>query len=300
MSNGLSIGSTGWTRRDMLKTAALGALACALPRNMFAKDEKKIGISVQLYSVRGDCGKNFDDAMKKISKMGFAGVEFAGYHKYGGKAKELRKRLDDLNLKATGTHIGSGNLKGDALKSAVEFHQTIGCKYLIVPGDGAFSNPEKSKEFAEMMNKAMETLKPFGMACGYHNHTEIAKVDPETKKTYWDLFAERTSADVVLQQDCGWTAAAGLDPAEMVRKHPGRTKIPHFKPTVVKNEAGKKAIFGQDSVNWKSVITACYEVGGTEWFVIEQEAYPDGKSPMECTELSLAGLKKILAEMGKA
>jgi hypothetical protein len=26
---------------------------------------------------------------------------------------------------------------------------------------------------------------------------------------------------------------------------------------------------------------------------IEQEIYPDGKSPMACTELSLAGLKKI-------
>jgi len=300
MSNNHSIGVTGLTRRDLLKTAALGALACALPKSLFAADAKKIGISVQLYSVRGDCGKDFDAALEKIAKMGFVGVEFAGYHKYDHKASELRKRLDDLNLKATGTHIGSGNLKGDGLKSAVEFHQTIGCKYLIVPGDGAFSHPEKSKEFADTMNKAMETLKPLGMACGYHNHTEINKVDPETKKTYWELFAERTVPEVVLQQDCGWTAAAGLDPVEMVKKHPGRTKIPHFKPTVVKGEAGKKAIMGEDSVNWKGVIDACYTVGGTEWFVIEQEAYPDGKSPMECTELSLAGLKKILAEMGKA
>lgn len=300
MSNSHSTSGTGWTRRDVMKTVAFGAIACALPRNMFAADEKKIGISVQLYSVRNDCSKNFDESLEKIAKMGFAGVEFAGYHSYGGKAKELRKRLDDLNLKATGTHTGTGSLKGDALAKTVEFHQIIGCKYLIVPGDGAFSDPVKSKEFAETMNKAMETLKPLGMACGYHNHTEIAKIDPETKKTYWDLFAERTTPDVVLQQDCGWTAACGLDPAERVRKHPGRTKIPHFKPTVVKGEAGKKAIFGEDSVKWPEVITACYEVGGTEYFVIEQEAYPDGKSPMECTELSLAGLKKMLKAMGKA
>ena len=179
-------------------------------------------------------------------------------------------------------------------------HQIIDCKYLIVPGDGAFSDPVKSKEFAETMNKAMEILKPLGMACGYHNHTEIAKVDADTKKTYWELFAERTPKEVVLQQDVGWTAAAGLDPVELIKKHPGRTKIPHFKPTVVKGEAGKKAIFGEDSVNWKPVIEACYAVGGTEWFVIEQEAYPDGKTPMECTELSLAGLKKMLAGMGKS
>ncbi|MEO6182889.1 MAG: sugar phosphate isomerase/epimerase, partial [Verrucomicrobiota bacterium] len=112
-------------------------------------------------------------------------------------------------------------------------------------------------------------------------------------KTYWDLFAERTSKDVVLQQDCGWSAAAGKDPAELVRLYPGRTKITHFKPMVVNDEPGKKAILGQDSVNWAAVLKACREVGGTEWITVEQENYPDGKSPMECTALSLAGLKKI-------
>lgn len=292
--------SAGWTRRDVMKTAAAGALAaCAMPKNLLAAAENKIGISVQLYSVRDDCGKGFDAALEKIAKMGFVGVEFAGYYNYGGKAKELRKRLDELKLTATGTHIGTGSLKGEELKRTAEFHKAIGCKYLIVPGDGAFHDPVKSKEFAEVFNKAMETLKPLGMACGYHNHTEIAMIDPETKKSYWDLFAERTTPDVVLQQDCGWSATAGLDPAEVVKKHPGRTKIPHFKPTMVKGKGGKRAIFGEDSVNWKSVIEACYSVGGTEWFVIEQEVYPDGKSPMECTELSLAGLKKMLTEMGK-
>lgn len=294
MSSNWSTGRSGWTRRDVMKTAAAGALAaCAMPGKLFAADDRKIGISVQLYSVRGDCGKDFDAAMAQIAKMGFAGVEFAGYYKYGGKAAELKKRLDDLKLIATGTHIGAGQLRGDALKQTAEFHKTIGCKYLICPGDGAFGDPVKSKEFAETFKKAAEYLKPLGMACGYHNHTEIAKIDPETKKSYWDLFAERSGPDVVLQQDVGWTYAAKLDPVEVIKRHPGRTKIPHFKPT------GKKPILGQDGVSWKEVIEACYTVGGTEWFVIEQEAYPDGKSPMECTELSLAGLKKILTEMGK-
>ncbi len=300
MSNSLFADGREWTRRGILQTAAAGALACAVPKELFAAAAPhKIGISVQLYSVRDDCGKDFDAALERIAKMGFAGVEFAGYHGYEGKAKELRKRLDGLNLKATGTHIGAGSLRGDALKGTADFCRALGCKYLIVPGDGDFSHPEKSRAFAEVFRKATETLKPLGMACGYHNHMEIAAVDPETKKTYWDLFAERTPKDVVLQQDVGWTAAAGLDPVERINKHPGRTKIPHFKPTVVGKAAGRKAILGEDSVDWKGVIEACTAVGGAEWFVIEQEAYPDGKSPMECTELSLAGLKKLLAEMAK-
>jgi hypothetical protein len=45
-------------------------------------------------------------------------------------------------------------------------------------------------------------------------------------------------------------------------------------------------------------VKACAEVGGTEWFSIEQEVYPDGKSSMECVKISLEGFKKILADAG--
>jgi sugar phosphate isomerase/epimerase len=278
------------SRREFVAGSLLAAGALSLDaRSAVWAAGKEIPLSLQLYSVRGDCGRDVDATMEKVAKMGFKGVEFAGYYKYGGKPKELRQKLDDLGLKAAGTHIGTGQLRGDGLKRTAEWHQIIGCKFLIVPGDGDFTHPEKSKALAETMNKAAEVLKPMGLACGYHNHTGEFK--KEGDKTYWDLFAERTSVDVVLQQDCGWTAAAKLNPAELVRRYPGRTRITHFKPHA---ERGKKAFIGEDSVDWPAVIAACREVGGTEWITIEQESYPDGKSPLECCEISLAGLKKLL------
>ena len=82
----------------------------------------------------------------------------------------------------------------------------------------------------------------------------------------------------------------------MIRKYPGRSKVIHCKPSMVKGDEGR-AILGEDSVKWVPVFEACRDVGGTEWLTIEQERYPDGKSPMECCELSLAGMKKILAAM---
>ena len=279
------------TRRNFAKTSLVAATALVLKPALWAAGGTNPRISVQLYSVRDDCAKDFDAALARIAKMGFAGVEFAGYHNYGGKAKELRAKLDELGLVAAGTHIRTGSFRGDELQRTIEFHQILGCKFLLVPGDGDFTDPEKSKTLAETFNRTAATLKPLGMFCGYHNHAGEFKKDGA--KTYWDLFAERTSQDVVLQQDCGWSATAGKNPAELVRRYPGRTKITHFKPTVVKEEAGKKAILGQDSVDWVSVLKACREAGGTEWITVEQEIYPDGKSPMECTELSLAGLKKI-------
>ncbi len=279
------------SRRRFVHSSALAAAALGAPSVVRAQAPAKTGLGVQLYSVRDDCGRDFDKALEQIARMGFEGVEFAGYHNYAGKAQALRQRLDDLGLKGFSTHIGTGNLRGDELKKTIEFHKTLGCQFLIVPGDGDFTHPEKSKALAELFNQVAETLKPLGLACGYHNHTK--EFEKDGGKTYFELFAERTTKGVVLQQDCGWSAAAGQDPVGLMKRWPGRFRVQHFKPTVINNEAGKKAIIGEDSVAWAPVLQAARTVGGTEWVILEQEAYPDGKSPMECTQLSLAGLRKI-------
>ena len=86
-------------RREFIKGSVLAAAAFSLKPLAWGQDSRVIPICVQLYSVRDDCGKDFDGALARIAKMGFAGVEFAGYHKYGGKAKELRAKLDELGLK---------------------------------------------------------------------------------------------------------------------------------------------------------------------------------------------------------
>jgi len=279
------------SRRDFIRSSLLATAALSVSPSLRAAAAASPRISVQLFSVRDDCAKDFDAALTQIAKMGFAGVEFAGYHKYSGKAKELRKTLDDLNLIAAGTHIGTGSFKGDEFKKTIEFHQVIGCKFLMVPGDRDFTDPEKSKALAETFNQTAEALKPLGMYCGYHNHTgEFKKVDGTT---YWHLFAQRTSKDVVLQQDCGWSAVAGYNPVDLMKLFPGRTKITHFKPTVINHDETKRPIIGEDSVDWVSVLAGCREFGGTEWISVEQEKYLPGKSPMECTQMSLAGLKKI-------
>ncbi len=296
----------GYSRREMLKATAVGAAVVAGGATLASgacgacgpAKAKKIKIALQLYSVRGDCGKDFDKTLAAVAKMGYDGVEFAGYHKYGGKPAELHKKLHDLGLVAAATHVGFNTFGGSNVTKAIDFHKAIHCKYLICPGDGRFCHKERSKELADGFNKAAANLKTHGLACGYHNHSREMK-KAEGDKTWWDLFAERTTKDVVLQQDVGWTAHAGADPEAFVRKYPGRSKVLHFKTHVARG-TDQKPIIGQDAVKWKPLITACYAVGGTEWFTVEQERYIKGKSPLECSEMSLKGLKAILKAMGKA
>ena len=282
------------SRRSFLKESLLAGAALALQPawTAQAKSAPRIPVSLQLYSVRQDCGRDFDRALEAVARLGYDGVEFAGYYQYNGKAAELKHKLDGLGLRGIATHIDTNHFRGDRLQQTIAFHQTLGCKYLIVPGDGDFTHPEKSKALAELFNKTAEVLKPLGLYCGYHNHTHEFKKDGD--KTYFDLFAERTSPDVVLQQDVGWTAAAGLDPVTLIKRYPGRFRIMHFKPTVLGGAKDKQPILGQDSIDWAQVLAAGRTKGRLEWITIEQEACPPGQSPMECSGLSLAGLKKLL------
>ena len=286
------------SRRDILKwSAAAGAVALTRPAALFAQDKKHIPVGLQLYSVKNALGKDFEGTLKQVAEMGIEGVEFAGYGKFSKDPEGLRKLLDSLKLQAAGTHIGAGSFVGDALKKTIDFHKTIGCKFLIVPGDGRYTKPEPSKEYAEFMTKTAEALKPEGMFTGHHNHTqEFAKAEGD--KTYFDLFAERTPKEVIIQQDMGHTMAAGVDPTAIVKKYPGRIKTTHIKNRPAK-ASGKKPYVGEDNFDWKAYVTACYEVGGTEWFTLEQEEYPDGKSELEATKISFDGLKAVLKELGK-
>lgn len=284
----------GVTRRSFLGTMGTASLAWALAPHARTTAAVHIPVAVQLYSLRRDSAQNFDAVLEQVAAMGFEGVEFAGYHTYADRPADLAKKLQSLNLKVAGTHIQTRTLQGDALKSTIEFHQAIGCRYLVVPSDPAFTDPERSKALADQFNQIADALRPLGMACGYHNHKNEFLKPPDSDKTYWDLFAERTSKDVILQLDCGWAMAAGYDPAAYIAKYPGRTKTTHFKPTVKEGDTSKKAILGQDSVDWPPTISACVSKGGTEWFVIEQEVYPDGRTPIDCTRDSLAGLRALL------
>ena len=270
-----------------------GVYVAGMPLSGFAADDKKkIGIALQLYSVRSHCREDFDKTLEQVAAMGFEAVEFAGFYKYQKDPEGLKKKLESLKLKIAGSHVMGMNFRPHKLGPVIDFHKRLGCKYVISPGHRDACHPEKKKDFATLMIQAAKRLKEHGMYTGFHNHAHEMK--QQDGKTFWEYFADSTGKDMVLQQDVGWTTFAGVDPVPLIKKYPGRTKTIHFKPTVKKGDAGKVPILGQDSVNWKPIIEACNSVGGTEWFIIEQERYIPNKTPLECAEMSLKALKAML------
>lgn len=253
-------------------------------------------ISVQLWSVKDELKEDFEGTLKKIAALGFNGVEFAGdYGQFAENPEGLKKFLADLGLQASGAHVGFDKFNEENFDGTVKFFNALGAKYLVVPYDQRAFDPEAVDSMIAELVVISKKLVKHGLQTGYHNHApEFADFKDST---FWDYIASNTPKNVVMQLDVGWAAVAGKDGAAYIRKYPGRTKTTHFKAGLPEGTEGKLSLIGQDIVDWKAVITAAREVGGTEWFVVEQEVYPEGMSPLQALETSMKGLQKILADM---
>ncbi|MFN4227709.1 MAG: sugar phosphate isomerase/epimerase family protein [Candidatus Ratteibacteria bacterium] len=250
-----------------------------------------IKIAVQLFSVRQDCEKDLYNVLKEVAKIGYEGVEFAGY--YNRLAEELKKMLDDLNLKVAGTHIRIDTLLGDELKKTIEFNKIIGNKYLIVPAlpEEMRCSKERWIETAKLFNKISEQVRKEGMFVGFHNHAvEFQKIDGEYP---WDIFFKNTISEVVMQLDTGNAMKGGVKPEELIdiiKRYPKRALTVHLKEFSSKND---KAVLGEGELNWKEFIKVCKEIGNTEWYIIEQESY--AYTPIECIKKCYENLKSIIS-----
>jgi sugar phosphate isomerase/epimerase len=274
------------SRRGFFEKTIFGAAFTAAVPALVAQEYggKKIPIGLQLYSVRKECEKDLPGTIAAVAKMGYKGVEFAGY--YGRDAKTLRKMLDDNGLKCCGTHIQIDTLLGDNLQKTIEFNQTIGNKFLIVPGlPQKYTNSKKAwQDTADLFNELAAQVKPFGMRVGYHNHSsEFKEIEGEKP---WDIFFGRTIKDVVMQFDVGNAMHGGGDVIVYLKKYPGRAATMHIKPFAKNNP---KALFGEDDLNWKEIFKLAESIGGTEWYIVEYES--DAFPPLISVEKCLQTLK---------
>jgi sugar phosphate isomerase/epimerase len=271
----------------LLATTANAATATRTRTNSSSRTgRRRIPIGLQLYSVRDDCGKDLPGTIEAVAKMGYQGVEFAGY--YDRSAKDLRKLLDDNGLKCCGTHTQIDTLLGDNLAETIEYNKTIGNKYLIVPGlPGKYNNSHQAwLDTAKLFNELAEKVKPEGMLVGYHNHSvEFKPMDGEMP---WDTFYGNTKKEVVMQLDVGNACHGGVDPLPYIYKYPGRAITVHVKEFSKKND---KALVGEGDVNWRAFSALCRAVGETEWYIIEQESYAG--TPLECVEKCINNVREM-------
>lgn len=273
------------SRRTFLGTATAASLTAAKAAG------KKIPVGLELFSVRNELKQDLMGTVTSVAKLGYEGVEFfSPYYEWTpAYAKDVRKLMDDLDVRCFSTHNSASSFDPDKIDHAIEINNIIGSKFIVMASAGRVANLDGWKAVAERLAAGAEKMKPAGLRAGFHNHqTEFTPLEG-TRPI--EILAKHTPKEVTLQLDVGTCVHAGSDPVAWINQNPGRITSIHCKDWAPGDDKGYRVLFGEGASPWKKIFDAAEKKGGIEYYLIEQEgsAYP----PMETAQRCLASFRKI-------
>jgi len=286
-------------RRTFL--GSMAAAAVFAPRLTWASDPDRIeSIGLQLYTVRGEMKRNFEETIAKVAAIGYKEVEFAGYFKR--TPQQVKAVLDHNGLVAPSMHVDYPSLF-EKFPQVVAGSQVIGNQYIVCPwiDEKIRSIPDGWKRAAEVFNKAGEISKKAGIQFAYHNHHfEFVQVNG---KLAYDILLEETDPNLVqLEMDLCWMTVAGQDPLKYFSRYPGRFPLVHVKDiknipqakkpgewVAFKNVTPNMTPVGSGSIDWKRLLAHSREAGIKHYFVEQDYA----SQPFEAIQSSYAYLNNL-------
>jgi sugar phosphate isomerase/epimerase len=266
-------------RRRFMQSAGLGAATFALSHRLVLGNPYNVPIGLQMYTVEDHLKKDLTGTIAKIAGIGYREVEVGGFHYYGQKPDELRRKLADHGLKAISTHFTEEQLTSN-LEMNIAGAKECGVTYI-----GLASLDEKDrksldaiKRAAEWFNKLGEAIDRAGCHFFYHGHNfDFANV--EGGGVIYDELLRRTDPKTVnFELDCFWCVRAGKDPVDYFNRFPGRFPQLHIKdlkpgysPTTTEDfRKGPFTEVGQGVIDWKKIFRAAPR-GGMKHFYVEQD-----------------------------
>jgi sugar phosphate isomerase/epimerase len=244
-----------------------------------------IPVALQMYTLRNESQSDFVGTLKKVSEMGYQGVELAGTG--GIAAAELRMLVEDLNLDVAGSHVGLERLEGD-LQTEIEYNITLGNRFIVCPylGEDRRRTADGYRQVAESLNQIGQVCQDEGIQLCYHNHAfEFQEFEG---RSGLDILLSATFPDLVaLELDTYWVEYGGKSAVDYLERYAGRVPLVHLKDMT----AGENRTFaevGAGTMNW-AAITDAGRRADAEWFIVEQDTCQ--RDPLTSVRMSLDYLR---------
>ena len=215
------------------------------------KDTPEFRIGIQLYSVRQDLARDFYGTLKKISDMGYEGVEF--FNEFSGNTpQQVRQMCDELGLVIFSNHVPFADMMSD-IDKVIEESRILGVEYITFPYMDAPSrpgvNPERFKETVKEIGEIGKKVRAAGFQLLYHNHDFEFALLPDGTVGHDYIFSSNPPEDVQVELDVCWADYAGFKTDELTRKYAGRIPVLHMKDYYQegKLESDPYALIGTES-----------------------------------------------------
>jgi sugar phosphate isomerase/epimerase len=223
----------------------------------------KAPIALQLYTLREDAQKDFEAMVRRVAKIGYVGVEPAGFP--GTTAEAAGRLFKELGLDVPSAHMAMplGEQRDDVLAAM----RHIGCTRLISgQGPDAFNSVEQTKRTCKLFNEAAAVARANGFVFGIHNHWwEYTPVDGVMP---YEVMLDTLDADIFFEIDTYWVQTAGADVVAVVKQMGERAPLLHIKDGPAEKAAPMTAV-GSGVLDFPAILEAAGDV--PQWLIVEQD-----------------------------
>jgi sugar phosphate isomerase/epimerase len=289
------------SRRTFLKTATASAACAAVcgsaPRLM--ANPLGLPIGLQLYSVRDLLPKDYEGTLRQLGALGYREVEAAGF--FGHTPSEVKQAMEHAGLNCVSAHYPLKDLL-PKVDEVIQFGKDLGLKYIVCaspwlkdpssvkdPGSRAARDAMTLDDWhwnADQFNRIAERVDAAGIRFAYHNHT--AEFREEKGVVFYDELMRLTDpAKVRFEMDCGWVVVGGKNPADYLKRFPGRISMLHVKEFKLNgwkpgSETPPSTEMGRGSIDYRPIFEAAKKARIDHAFV-EQEEFD--LPPMEALKI---------------
>ncbi|OQP87071.1 sugar phosphate isomerase [Rhizobium rhizosphaerae] len=234
---------------------------------------------------------DMDRAFSDIAAAGYEGVELFDGNLLDYEASALRKLLADTGLSLVAAYAGGNFIFDEILPEelarvarAADRAAELGAPHLVVGGGAKRFDGIRHSDYARLgaaLDMVMRLAEERGLRAHYHPHLSTIVEGPETVERIFDLTA------IDFCPDTAHLAAAGGDPAKLIRDHAARISYVHLKG--FQREPFAFTPIDRGDVPTAPILAALRETGFKGWICTELDAWPD---PAEGARASMDYLKK--------
>lgn len=239
---------------------------------------EKIPVALQLWSVRDDMRRDFAATVAAVGRMGYHGVELAGYGNLD--VKGAKAALEAAGLRVAGMHVGQAALRAD-LNTVINDALLLGSRHVTCPSWPAaqFVSASACERIGEQLGEIGRTFRSVGITFSFHNHAaELRQFDGRSVFDW--MLGAAAPRDLKAEPDVYWLQVGGCAPEKFLRDHGARCPLVHLKD---------EKELGLGPVDFAAVFAAIDAVGAAEWLIVEQESY--NHPPLDSVQRCLDQLK---------
>ncbi|NAZ38270.1 sugar phosphate isomerase/epimerase [Rubellimicrobium sp. CFH 75288] len=232
-----------------------------------------------------------DRAFSEIARAGYEGVEVFDGNLLDWSAAAMRRLLAETGLALVATYSGGNFIFDDILPEelaritrAAERAAELGAPHLVVGGGAKRFDGTRDEDYARLgaaLDRVKEIAEARGLRAHYHPHLSTIVEGPQ------DVHRIFAATEIDFCPDTAHLAAAGGDPARLIRELRDRVSYVHLKG--LQKEPFAFTPLDRGDVPTGPILEALRETGFAGWVCIELDAWPD---PAEGARLSMEYLKR--------